>query len=327
MIQLSKVVTYTQIPVIVNQPEEIISHEVDKKFLSCLYFEDILISRHPRKIKIWDIKKFSEIRMISSFEIKCEGGYIKKYDNLLYVGQKEHIKVFDLADLTNPVLVRTIKLPKYVNFHVADNLLYVMIEKAIYTIDEADVLLQIIDLSSYYAMMFDYPMDMSKVGDTLYMAFRHCGLYVYTQSKETGVYEFKSNDKPANGYTPTSIQWKTIGEQLLLIGNDNVVQYNVSNPSKLKRYKSAKIKTDDIYEGLVERDNELLVVGQKGSKSKFVVAILSSDANGVTALQIPKIEYKARTSFGESPRGLVVKDNYLLIVGGETGFFLFEAGA
>lgn len=327
MIQLSKITSYTEIPVTVNQPEEIIDHEVEKNFWSCLFFDDILISRHPKKIKIWDLKKLPEIQMISSFEIDWAGDSIKKYNNLLYVGQNDHIKVFDLTDLTNPKLVRTIKLPKYVNFHIADNILYVMIEKAIYTIDEKDVLLQIIDLSSYYAMMFDYPMDMTKVGKNLFMVFRHCGLYVYTQSEDTGVYEFKSNENPVHGYTPTYIRWQTEGEQMLLLGNDNVVQYNVSNINKPKRYKAAKIKTDDIYEGLVERENELLIVGQKGNKNKFVVAVLSSDANGIEVLQTPKIEYKARTRFGESARGLAVKDNYLLIVGGETGFYLFEAEA
>ena len=327
MIQLSKVTSYTEIPVMVKQPEEIIGHEIEKNFSSCLFFEEILISRHPKKIKIWDLKKLPEIQMISSIEIDWVGSSIKKYGNLLYVGQNDHIKVFDLADITNPVLVRTIKLPKYVNFHVADNLMYVMIDKAIYTIDEKDVLVKIIDLSSYYAMMFGYPMDMSKVGDNLFMVFRHCGLYVYTQSKETGIYEFQCNDKPVHGYTPTHIQWQTEGEQMLLLGNDNVVQYNVSNTSKLKRYKAAKIKTDDIYEGLVERDNELLVVGQKGSKNKFVVAVITSDANGVKVLQTPKVEYKSKLRFGESPRGLVIKDNYLLIVGGETGFFYLKQGA
>ncbi|MDR7212064.1 hypothetical protein [Flavobacterium piscis] len=327
MIQLSKVTSYTEIPVMVSQPEEIIGHEVEKNFSSCLFFEEILISRHPKKIKIWDLKKLPEIQMISSIEIDWAGESIKKYGNLLYVGQNDHIKVFDLADITNPILVRTIKLPKYVNFHVADELLFVMIEKAIYTIDEKDVLVKIIDLSSYNPMMFGYPMDMKKVANNLFMAFRHCGLYAYTQSEETGTYEFKCNDKPVHGYTPTYIQWQTEGEQMLLLGNDNVVQYNVSNTSKLKRYKAAKIKTVDICEGLVERDNELLVLGKTASKSKFVVAVLSSDENGIKVLQTPKLEYKPRVKFGESPSGIAVKDDYLLIVGRETGFFLFEAGA
>lgn len=325
MIQLSNVTTYTQIPVIVNEPEEIKNDEAEKKFWACVFFKEVLISRHPKKIKIWDLKNLPEIQLITSFEIDWMGKSIKKYDNLLYVGQNDHIKVFDLADLTNPVLVRTIKLPEYENFHVADNLLFVMIKKAIYTIDEKNVRLKIIDLSSYDTMMFDYPMDMSKVGDNLFLAFRHCGLYLYTQSKDTGIYEFKCNDKPANGYTPTYIRWLTEGEQILLLGNDNAVQYNVSNASKLKRYKAAKIKTDEICEGLVKRDNELLVVGQ-GSKWNFVVAVLSSDAEGIKLLQTPKIKYKDKVEPGQSPLGVTVKDNYLLVVGKEGGFHLFEAG-
>lgn len=243
---------------------------------------------------------------------------------MLYVGQENHIKVFNIVDLTKPLLVRTFKVSDYVNFHVADGLLYVMIDKAIYTMDEGD-LVKIIDLSSYDRMMFYSQMDMNKVGDTLFLAFRDCGLYAFTQSKETGMYEFKSNNNPAQSFTPTYIQWKTIGEQLLLAGNDNVVQYNVSNPSKIKRYKSAKIKSNDICQALVQRDNELLVVGQ-GYKRKFIVAVLSSDMDGVKVLQTPKLEYKPRVELGETPRGLAVKDNYLLIIGFETGFYLFEAG-
>lgn len=169
-------------------------------------------------------------------------------------------------------------------------------------------------------MMFDYPMDLSKVGDSLFLAFRHCGLYVYTKSKDTGLYEFKCNDKPANGYTPTYIQWLTEGEQMLLLGNDNIVQYNVSNTSKLKRYKAAKIKTDNICEALVERDNELLVVGE-GSKWNFIITMLSPDTDGINVLQTPKIKCKAKVE-----RGVTVKDNYLLVVGKEAGFHLFEAG-
>lgn len=64
----------------------------------------------------------------------------------MYIGQEDHIKVFDFTDFTNPILARIIKLPEYENFHVADNLLYVMIIKAIYTIDEKGVRLKIIDL-------------------------------------------------------------------------------------------------------------------------------------------------------------------------------------
>ncbi|WP_024771869.1 LVIVD repeat-containing protein [Aquimarina macrocephali] len=333
MIKLSNVDKYTEIPLILNEPYEKIEHEIEKNFSDSICFDDVIISRHPKKIKIWDIKKLPQINMISSFEIDWSGEFIKKNGNLLYVGQSKEIKVFDISDLQHPVLVRTVTFPNddslptnnYVNFHITKGLIYVMIDKAIYVIDETNNFLKIIDLSENSAMMFDYPMDIKKYGNNLYMVFRHCGLYVYQQSEHDRKYKFLSKHKPVNGYTPTYMQWLNQGNDILLIGNDNVVQYNVTNGEKLKRYKAAKIGKSEIHGGTIERENELLVVGTKGSKDQFVTAIIQQDNKGIQLVNTPKLEYKARKKFGEGISGLALKDNYLLIIGRETGFFLFEA--
>lgn len=331
MIKLSNVNKYTETPVLLNKPEEKVEHEIENYFMCSILFEDVLITRHPKKIKIWDVKNLPTINMISSFEIDWTGTYITRSGNLLYVGQEDFISVFDISDVKKPVNIRKIALPNYKYFHVAENKIYALVERAIYLTDEAGVSNKIIDLPEDNEMMFDYPIDINKVKNKLYIVFRHCGLYLYQQAEENGEYEFISKHNTAQGYTPTDIQWLNEGEQMLLIGNDNVVQYNVTNSKKFKRYKAAKIKTNDIYGDLVARDNDLLIIGQNGAKDKFVIGVLEPSEKGVAFVSKPKVEYKLRVKkgtakYGEAACGLALKGDYLLVVGKESGFFLFEAG-
>lgn len=334
MIKLSKVNKYTEIDFVLNEPQEKVEHEAEKRFSNSIFFDKIVITRHPQKIKIWDLKNLPEISMISSFDIDWSGDFIKKEDNLLYVGQNRSIKVFDISDLKHPVLVRTVKITSeeglftesYVNFHIANNIIYVMIEKAIYAIDENNIFSKIIDLPEDNEMMFGYPMDLKKEGENLYMVFRHCGLYAYSES-DNKKHTFLSNHKPVNGYTPSYIEWLNQGKDILLIGNDNVVQYDVTNGKKLKRFKAVKIGKTELFEGIAKRDNELLAIGTKGSKNKFVGAVIQADEKGIQLVNTPQLEYKPRTKFGENISGFALNDNYLIIVGEDTGFFLFEARA
>lgn len=329
MIKLSQVNKYTEIPCVIDEIEEQVEHEIEKNFSSSIHFDDVIVTRHPRKIKIWDIKNLPKINLISSFDIDWEGSFIKKEGDLIYLGQKKAIKIVDVSNLKKPILVRTVTFPKdqgnYVNFYVLEGIIYVMIDKAIYTVDQTNTISKVIDLSNEYEMMFNYPMDIKVNKNKLYMAFRHCGLYVYERSELDQSYEFQSNHKPVNGYTPTYMQWLNPEESILLIGNDNVVKYDLTNSKKLKRFKAAKIAKSEVFGGEIKRENELFIAANKISKGKFVTGVIGLDDKGIQLVNTPKLEYKIREKFGEDIKGIILKDNYLLIIGKETGFYLFEA--
>lgn len=326
--KLSNINIFNEIPVMLSMPE--VKNEYENRFMGAIFFDDVVITRHPELIKIWDIKNLPDIKLINSIEIEWSGEHIKKYGDLLYVGQDKYIAIYDLSNLKEPIKVGKVLLPEYHYFIAAENGIYAMIERSIYLIDEKGNSNKIIDLPQDNEMMFDYPIDICKFKNSLYLSFRHCGLYLYEQSEMSGSYEFVSKHCPATGYTPTDMQWLEEGKELLLIGNDSVVQYNVSNSKKLKRYKAAKTKATATYGNFTELDNELLVVGIVGAKNKFVVNILTPTDKGVIVINTPKINYKMRDerahgTIGEEACGVTLQNRYLLIVGKESGFFLFEA--
>jgi hypothetical protein len=330
MTKLSNVERLIETAVDLVMPEEKVEHEAETRFMTSIFIDGVVVTRHPKKIKIWNVEKLPKIELISTIDIEWSGHYIKKCDNSLYVGNDQKITVFDLSDLKNPIEVREITVPKYEYFYVADNLIYIMIERDIYVINGGGTLEKIIALPQDNEMMFDYPVDMCKFENRLYFVFRHCGLYLYEQLNENGAYEFVSKHQPATGYTPTDMKWLDQGKELLLIGNDNVVQYNVTNNKKFKRFKAAKLKKTEIYGDVAFHENELIVVGTKGTKDKFVIGVLEPTEKGVVVVNTPKVDYKIRvkrgnTEWGEDACGVMVHQDYLIIVGKESGFFLFKA--
>lgn len=331
MIKLSEVKKYSETPVLVNDPTQNGTIPDDKFCVETIFFDDVMITRHQKKVKLWDIKNLPIINLISSIDISWTGSGFQKSGTLLYVGQSNGISVFDLSNIEKPVPVRKIGLSNYHDFSVFGNIVYVMAGMSIYIIDEKNNKITISDWRQINdKTMFSSPIDISKVGNKLYVVFRHGGLYVYEQSDTDGTYKFVSQHCPGLGYTPTDIHWLIEGEQMLLIGNDNVVQYNVTNPQKLKRYKAAKLKDVEIYGNYVARGKELLIIGNKGDKDKFAIGVLQPGDNGVEFVSKPVVDYKFRDKrgdhlFGEEARGLALRGDLLLVVGKESGFFLFEA--
>lgn len=331
MIKLSEVKKYSEMPVEVNEPTQNGTTSGDKFCVETIFFDDVMITRHKLNVKLWDIKNLPKINLISSIDVGWTGSGFQKSGTLLYVGQNDGISVFDLFNIEKPVPVRKIALPNYHYFSVFDNIVYAIINKTISIIDEKNNKIIISDWGQINDQtMFSYPIDISKVGNKLYIVFRHGGLYIFEKSHMDGTYELVGHHCPANGYTPTDIHWLIEGEQMLLIGNDNVVQYNVTNPQKLKRYKAAKLKDVEIYGNYVAKGKELLIIGNKGDKNKFAIGVLQLGDNGVEFVSKPAVDYKLRDMrgdhlFGEDARGLALRGDLLLVVGKESGFFLFEA--
>lgn len=339
MIKLSNIDSYTEVPIKINEPEETIEHDVERHFGTSLLFGNTLITRHANRIKIWDITNITAIHLISTTQLGWGGsGHIEKEGQYLYLAYQEKSKldkilVLDLSDLSNPILVRTIDVPEYISFFIDSETVYLIsrTEKAVITVDKNDEKTKIIDLSHEdETMFFDTSTNCIKSGNNIFIASRHRGFHVYTKT-DANVYEFQSKHQPANGYLPTGMQWLIPDQQILLIGNDNVVQYDLTNLKKLKRYKAAKIKTKATYGAFVERDQELLILGNTGAKDKFVIAVLTPNEKGIALTHKPKIEYKLRKTFagnvkmGETVKGFVLNGDFLLIIGQHTGFFLLKA--
>ncbi len=339
MIKLSNINSYTETPIQLNEPEEVIERDIERDFGESLSFDNTLITRHANRIKIWDITNIVAINLISTIQLGFGGSsQMEKEGNFLYLSYSEKhdldtILVFDISDLSNPIGVRTIKVPEYLNFFIDSEIIYLIssTEKAVMTVDKNDKATKIIDLSNEdETMFFDTGTNIVKSRNNLFIASRHQGFHVYSKS-DGNKYEFQSKHQPANGYLPTSMQWLVPDQQMLLIGNDNTVQYDVTNLKKLKRYKAAKIKTNEIHGAFAERNQELLIVGNTGGMDKFVVAVLTPNEKGVTLTHKPKLEYEMRKAFSLSGKmagpvkGFVLKDDFLLIIGRHTGFFLLKA--
>lgn len=337
--KLSKIEKYVEIPIHIEEPKETIEHDVERDFGKTIHINNTLITRHANRFKIWDITKLSVISLISTTDIGWGGaGQMQLEENFLYISYQERsaldkILMFDISDLSNPVHIKTIETPEYSHFFIKSGIVYLIssIEQGVVTVDANDKKTKIIDLSGEnQTMFFDTLTNISKSGNIICVVSRHQGIYIYSQS-EDGTYEFRSKHQPANGYSPTSMQWLIPSQQLLLIGNDNVVQYDIRDLQKPKRYKAAKIKTKSVYGTLIEREQEFLVAGNTGAKDKFTMAVLAPSDKGVIVTHKPKIEYKLRTSFGgtiktgEPIEGVILNDDLVLIIGKYTGFFLLKA--
>ncbi|GGG52532.1 hypothetical protein [Bizionia arctica] len=339
MIKLSNINTYTETPIQIIEPEEILEHDVERDFGKSMFFDNTLITRHTNRFKIWDVTDITTIKLISTTPLSWGGGQFEKEGNLLYLAFGEgfgldQILVYDISDLNNPFKVKVIEVPEFIKFIIESGIIYLIssTEKAVLKVAENHETTKIIDLSNEnQTMFFDTETNISKSGKNIFITSRHEGFYVYSEL-ENNKYEFISKDKPANGYLPNDMQWLVADQEMLLIGNDNVVQYNVTNLNKLKRYKAAKIKTKEIYGAYAKRNQELLVVGNTGANDKFVVAVLAQqEEGGITLSQKPKVECKIKKPSngkivkGDPVVGFLLKDDFLLIIGRNNGFFLFKA--
>lgn len=304
-----------------------------------MFFDNTLITRHANKFKIWDLTDITKIKLISTTPLGWGSSQFEKEGNLLYLAYRERlgldqILVYDISDLNNPFKVRVIKVPEFIKFIIESDIVYLIssIEKAVLKVDINDEVNKIIDLSNEnQTMFFNTETNISKSGKNLFITSRHEGFHVYSEL-ENNKYEFISKHKPVNGYLPNDMQWLIPDQKILLIGNDNVVQYDVTNLNKLKRYKAAKIKTNEVYGAYAKRNQELLVVGNTGANDKFVVAVLAQNEEGkITLSHKPKVECKIKKPFngkiikGDPVVGFILKNDFLLIIGRNNGFFLFKA--
>lgn len=300
-----------------------IDHSVFGFTIGGLQYGTYLITAHPSMLKIWSIEKLPTITFVSeiatphSFEaMKLKGDKVYLYGGSF----KQCFLIIDIANPTAPQLLRECLVEDLTNVFENENEVYANVYNDIVKIEENDDIKKLIEIPEQDR--FDsYPSDLYKIENTLYVVGRHPGLYIYTTA-DGSTWEQQSKHKV--GYTPTRIHWEKLGEKMLLVGNSEVIRYDVTNPQKPKRFKACKFKSTELFTGYAQQGNEILVAGNKGAKDKFVLGVVELGESELTMVQQPTIEYKEREKYGEAVAGLVLKDNYLLLLGKKTGVYVFE---
>ncbi|OJJ18325.1 hypothetical protein BKI52_26265 [marine bacterium AO1-C] len=280
-----------------------------------------LITMHFKEIRIWSLENLPHVQCVSTLKLPTSTDNIKLAHNTLYI-YDAHLLVVDVSDITKPVIVHDQAITDLAMGCKTEDGFYLAIENEIVSLDAQGNFETLASVESYDRFFKSYPKDISKIDQTLVVVGRHLGVHIYAQT-DSANWQLQSTHKV--GYPPTTLHWETPGERMLLIGNSEVVRYDITNRKKPKRHKACKINKTELCGHYAQRGNEILVAGNKGAKDKFTAGVVELAQDSINLVQQPKLNYKIKTN-RDRIKTLCVKDDYLLIIGSESGGFLFKAG-
>ena len=309
-----------------KEVESFIDEPRMKNVFSAASRADLLITEHYDEIRIWNIKDLPNIKFVSALKLPSTYCNIKLAGDTLYLYKRDYkgsVAIVDLSNIEKPVLSNTYKVNDLSNGTYSDGLIYLTAGNEVLSLDKEGHSNAIISIDEQ-ANFNDYPSDIAKVNQTLFVVGRHAGLYIYSSSDDLN-WNLESTHK--KGYTPTSINWEKEGEKMLLIGNSEVIRYDLSNCKKPKRHKACKLGKTELCGHFAQRENEIMVVGNTGAKDKFSLGVVAMHETEIKLVNQPKLEYKPRVKFGDITEYIAIKDDYLLILGRESGCFLFKEQA
>ncbi|HAS44002.1 MAG TPA: hypothetical protein DCS93_26225 [Microscillaceae bacterium] len=315
MKKLSEIEAWNETEALVDDPG------MDDCIAALVYQENVLITMHFQEVRIWSIEDLPQVKLISVLKLPTSSSNIKLQHNSLYV-YASPLLVIDLSEITQPVISFEQKIENLGTGYRDDDLFYFAIENDLVSLDANGKFETLASVESYDQFFKSYPKDVSKVDQTLVVVGRHLGVHIYTQT-DSLTWKLQSTHKV--GYPPTTIHWEKPGERMLLIGNSEVIRYDITNRKKPKRHKACKLNKTELCGHYTQKDNEILVAGNKGAKDKFAAGVIELTQNEIRLVQQPKLTYKVKTN-RDTIKTLCVKDDFLLIVGRESGCFLFKAG-
>lgn len=161
----------------------------------------------------------------------------------------------------------------------------------------------------------DYPSDLEFDGKYFYVTGRHAGLSIYRYEQGGHVVHIKSIQ---TGYTPTNIHIDKNHKILILVGNEDFIKVDISNPEKPKRYKSCKITNCDLAGQYAECDKEYVVAGCSihGDPSKTILGFVDISEDSPKLIKktiLSSISTKSRSNDGVN--GIIYSDPYIILSG------------
>lgn len=119
-----------------------------------------------------------------------------------------------------------------------------------------------------------YPTALTSHGELLFVTGHHCGLHIYLRRDATTFEPVRAVKK---GYTPTTdLLWWEPGRVLLMVGNEDVIAVDTSEPKDAKWMKSCKVKGVELHSSLARVDAKTGFVagGKNQARNTLVFATL-----------------------------------------------------
>lgn len=298
-----------------------------------LVHDDLLITHYLQELKFWNIKagldKPEFILMLD-----CEDAVnLRVFGDRLYLFSYYAIEIFDLTDVKNLRKLEKIQFDRnlIIGSHsmqaynhvgrcgaIINGELLFSFFNGIARMEDGTVKMMV-DIE-YKGFKTEHK-DVLFHNDHLYVAGRAAGLCNFKVSGD----ELKLAQTIKKGYTPTSLTLHEDKSTLILVGESDFITFDISNPNKMVRNKSAKTNAELCGQLARYKDQYLSIGCTTSNKIQLASFEIENDGAKLINKQILKDYLPKEESNSDNIHGVVVKDNLMLVHTYYRGFGLFEA--